>query len=124
MYKVRRPYSLEFKRSILAHIHEGRYTPKQAARVHGVDFSSVYKWLKLYGTAEPEARSISMADDKDRIEELERQKKALERALGQAKEKIILLETTVEVLEERYGNRSKKKTDRSSSSESETKGSA
>ncbi len=65
-----------------------------------------------------------MADDKDRIEELERQKKALERALGQAKEKIILLETTVEVLEERYGNRSKKKTDRSSSSESETKGSA
>jgi transposase-like protein len=124
MYKVRRPYSLEFKRSILAQIHEGRYTPLQAARVHGVDFSSVYKWLKLSGEAEPEARSMSMADDKERIEKLEHQKKALEKALTQAKEKIVLLETTVEVLEERYGNRNKKKTDRSSSSESETKGSA
>jgi transposase-like protein len=121
MYRVRRPYSHEFKRMILAQIHEGLYTPKQAARVHGVDFSSIYKWLKLYETAEPEARSMSMADEKDRIQELELQKKALERALAQAKEKILVLETTVEVLEERYGDRRKKKTDRSSSSESGAK---
>lgn len=124
MYKVRPRYSLEFKRMILADVHEGRYTPVQAAAVHGVDFSSVYKWLKLFGAAEPDARSMPVTDEKDRIQELERQKIALEKALAQAKEKIILLETTVEVLEERYGNRSKKKTDRSSSSESEAKGSA
>jgi predicted RNase H-like nuclease (RuvC/YqgF family) len=67
---------------------------------------------------------MSMPDDRDRIKELEREKKALETALARAKDKIILLESTVEVLGERYGSRFKKKTDRTSSSEPGTKGSS
>jgi transposase-like protein len=122
MYYVRRPYSIAFKRMILAEIHSGRYTPVKAAAAHGVDFSSVYKWLKLYGDPGSHHESMSMPDDRDRIKELEREKKALETALARAKEKIILLESTVEVMEERYGSRAKKKTDRASSSEPGTKG--
>jgi len=125
MYKYRRrPYNVSFKRSVVAEVESGRYTPVNAAAAHGVDFSSVYKWLKLYGEPETSLERISMPDETNRIKDLEREKKALELALARANEKIILLESTVEVLEERYGGRIKKKTDRPSSSEPGTKGSA
>jgi transposase-like protein len=125
MYKYRRrPYNLSFRRSVVAEVESGRYTPREAASAHGVDLSGLYRWLKLYGEPETNGEGISMPNETDRIKELERQKKALEVALARANEKIILLESTVEVLEERYGGRDKKKVDRPSSSGPGVKGSA
>ena len=52
-----------------------------------------------------------MPDERNRIKELEKEKRTLESALAQAHMKILLLESTVEVLEEKAGVRIKKKTD-------------
>jgi hypothetical protein len=56
-----------------------------------------------------------MKDEVSKIKELEKQKKALESALAQAQLKIITLESTVKVLEEKAGEKLKKKTDTKSS---------
>ncbi|MDI6802456.1 MAG: hypothetical protein QME58_01255 [Bacteroidota bacterium] len=52
-----------------------------------------------------------MKDEKDKIKELERQKRELESALAQAQLKIITLESTIEVLEEKADTKLKKRTD-------------
>jgi transposase-like protein len=119
MGKVLRRYSEAFKRSVVAEVESGRYTVLEAARVHQVNFTSVYKWLKELGSPDTQTRivRIEMPNERDRIKELEKEKRALESALAQAHMKIILLESTVEVLEEKAGMRVKKKTDTPSSSE-------
>jgi transposase-like protein len=119
MGRVLRRYSEAFKRSVVAEVESGRYTVLEAARVHQVNFTSVYKWLKELGSPDTQTRivRIEMPNERDRIKELEKEKRALESALAQAHMKIILLESTVEVLEEKAGMRVKKKTDTPSSSE-------
>jgi transposase len=119
MVKVLHRYSEAFRRSVVAEVEAGRYTVLQAAAAHGVNFSSVYLWMKRYGGPDSQTRTVrvEMPDERNRIKELEKDKRALESALAQAHMKIILLESTVEVLEEKAGIRTKKKTDTPSSSE-------
>lgn len=119
MVRVIHRYSEAFKRSVVAEVESGRYTVLEAARVHQVNFSSVYKWLKDLGAPDTQTRivRIEMPTERDRIKELEKEKRALESALAQAHIKIVVLESTVEVLEEKAGVRVKKKTDTPSSSE-------
>lgn len=123
MVKVLRRYSEAFRRSVVAEVEAGRYTVLEAAATHGVHFATVYQWMKRLGGPDFQTRTmrIEMPDERNRIKELEKEKRALESALAQAHMKIILLESTVEVLEEKAGVRSKKKTDTPSSSEPTTK---
>lgn|SRR5512140_2886954 len=118
-------YSEAFKRSVVAEVESRRYTVLEAAAVHQVNFSSIYNWLKQLGSPDSHTRivRIEMPTERDRIKELEKEKRALESALAQAHMKIVLLESTVEVLEEKAGH-AKKKTDIPSSSEPDPKGSA
>jgi len=51
-----------------------------------------------------------MPEEINRIKKLEEEKKRLESALAQAQLKIIVLESTIEVLEEKSGKKLKKKT--------------
>jgi transposase-like protein len=126
MVKILRRYSEAFKRSVVAEVEAGRYTVHQAAATHGVAFQAVYQWMKRFGGPDSQTRimRIEMSDERDRIKELEKEKRALESALAQAHMKILLLESTVEVLEEKTGIRVKKKTDTPSSSGPTTKDSA
>lgn len=119
MSKLVRRYSEAFKRSVVAEVESGRYTAVEAAAAHQVNFTSVYKWLKQMGGPDSHTRMvrIEMPSERNRIKELEKEKRALESALAQAHMKIILLESTVEVLEEKAGIRVKKKTDMPSSNE-------
>jgi transposase len=123
MVKVLRRYSEAFKRSVVAEVEAGRYTVVQAAAIHGVHFTSVYSWMERFGGPDSHTRTmrIEMPDERNRIKELEKEKRALESALAQAHMKILLLESTVEVLEEKAGVHIKKKTDTPSSSEPTTK---
>jgi transposase-like protein len=126
MGKVLRFYSEAFKRSVVAEVESGRYTAVEAAAAHQVNFGSVYKWLKKLGGPDSQTRivRIEMPEERNRIKELEKEKRALESALAKAHMKIILLESTVEVLEEKAGVQIKKKTDTPSSNEPEPKASA
>lgn len=125
MVRVIHRYSEAFKRSVVAEVESGRYTALEAAATHQVHFTLVYKWLKQLGGPDSHNRivRIEMPNERDRIKELEKEKRALESALAQAHMKIILLESTVEVLEERSGH-AKKKTDTPSSNEPDAKASA
>jgi transposase-like protein len=107
MVKVLHRYSEAFKRSVVAEVEAGRYTVLHAAATHGVPFQTVYQWMKRYGGPDSQTRTmrIEMPDERNRIKELEKEKRALESALAQAHMKIILLESTVEVLEEKAGVR-------------------
>ena len=118
MVRVLRRYSEAFKRSVVAEVESGRYTALEAAAAHQVHFTSVYQWLKQLGRPDSQTRTmkIEMPDERNRIKELEQEKRALESALAQAHMKILLLESTVEVLEEQTGQRTKKKPDMPSSS--------
>jgi transposase-like protein len=126
MGKILRRYSDAFKRSVVAEVESGRYTPLEAAATHQVNFSSVYQWIKKVGGPDSQTRIVrlEMPEERNRIKELEKEKRALESALAQAHMKIILLESTVEVLEEKAGVQIKRKTATPSSTEPEPKGSA
>jgi transposase-like protein len=123
MVKVLHRYSEAFRRSVVAEVEAGHYTVLQAAAAHQLHFATVYQWMKRYGGPDSQTRTVrvEMPDERNRIKELEKEKRALESALAQAHMKIILLESTVEVLEEKAGRRTKKKTDTPSSSEPTTK---
>lgn len=113
MEKLIRRYSIAFKQAVVADVTSGQYTVLEAARVHGIRFQMIYRWLKQYGGPGSETRivRIEMPDEGNRILKLEQEKQALEKALAQAQLKIMTLEATLEVLEERSGQRVKKKTD-------------
>ncbi len=119
MVRVLHHYSEAFKRSVVADVEAGRYTVLEAAAAHQVHFSSVYAWFKKMGRPEIQTRIMrfEMPNERQRIKELEKEKRALESALAQAHMKILLLESTVEVLEEKTGVKVKKKTDTPSSDE-------
>ncbi len=120
MEKVVRRYSIAFKQAIVAEVESGKYTVLEIARLHGIGYVAVYKWLKRYGSADSQTRivRIEMPNERNRLQELEKQKRALEKALANAQVKIMTLEATIEVLEEKAGQKIKKKTDTPLSNES------
>jgi len=124
MERVIHRYSTAFKQAVVADVTSGQYTVLEAARVHEIKFQMIYRWLKQYGGVGSQTRivRIEMPEERSRILKLEKEKQALEKALAQAQLKIMTLEATLEVLEERTGQRIKKKTDTtlSNGSESET----
>jgi transposase-like protein len=113
MEKVIHRYSTSFKLAVIADVTSGQYTVLEAAKVHDIKFQMIYRWLKRYGGPGSQTRMvrIEMPDEPSRILKLEKEKQALEKALAQAQLKIMTLEATLEVLEERTGQRIKKKTD-------------
>lgn len=117
MEKVVRQYSSAFREAVVADVTSGQYTVREAARVHDVPYQDIYRWLKRYGGPSAQTRivRIQMPDERSRILKLEHEKQALEKALAHAQLKIMTLEATLEVLEERTGQRVKKKTDTPSS---------
>ena len=80
MVRVLRRYSDAFKRSVVAEVESGRYTVLEAAAAHQVNFSSVYNWIKKMGSPDTQTRimRIEMPDERKRIKELEKEKRALE----------------------------------------------
>lgn len=120
MEKVIHRYSTAFKQAVVADVSSGQYTVLEVARIHDVRFQMIYRWLKQYGTPGSHTRivRVEMPDEQSRLLKLEKEKEALEKALAQAQLKIMTLEATLEVLEERTGQRVKKKTDTPSSDDS------
>ncbi|MCX6144163.1 MAG: transposase [Ignavibacteriales bacterium] len=113
MEKVLRRFSTAFKQAVVADVRSGQYTVLEASRIHEIHFAIIYRWMKHYGGPGSQTRivRIEMPDERNRILKLEQEKQALEKALAQAQLKIMTLEATLEVLEERTGQRIKKKTD-------------
>lgn len=123
--KIFSRYSLAFKQKVVQEIESGKLGIEEARKLYDIKGgSTIQGWLKSLGKTHllNKVIHIQMKDEKDKIKELEKQKKELESALAQAHLKIVVLESTVKVLEEKTEEGIKKRIDiKSSSTVSKTK---
>lgn len=115
MYKQRifHRYSQAFKQKVVSEIESGKFTISDARTVYDIPGgATIQTWLQKFGKTHllNKVIHIKMRDEKDKIKELERQKRELESALAQAQLKIITLESTIQVLEEKADTKLKKRT--------------
>jgi len=107
-------YSHAFKRKVVEEIESGKYTVGEVRKIYDIWGSeTIDRWLKKFGRTHLLSRVIrvEMKDEKDKLKELERQKRELESALAQAHLKILSLETMIDIAEERFDIEIKKKSD-------------
>lgn len=107
-------YSPAFKRKIVEEIESGKFTVGEVRRIYDIKGSdTIERWLKKFGREHLLSRVIrvEMRDEKDKLKELERQKRELESALAQAHLKILSLETMIDIAEDRFDIKIKKKSD-------------
>lgn len=111
-------YSQAFKRKIVEEIESGKYTIGEVRRIYDIrGKETINRWLKQFGREHLLSRviRIEMKDEKDKLKELELQKRELESALAQAHLKILSLETMIDIAEERFKISIKKKSDTAAS---------
>jgi transposase-like protein len=112
--KVVLRYSIAFRQKVVSEIEAGKLTIAHARRVYGIHGSNtIRRWLRTMGNPEllTQVVRIAMTDEPSRVQRLEKEKERLESALAQAHLKIVTLEATLEVLEEKSGMSVKKKID-------------
>ena len=98
-------YSLAFKQKVVSEIESGGLSLSEARRVYDIKgCGTIPAWLKRFGKNHllNKVVRIEMKDEKDKIKELERQKRELESALAQAHLKNLSLEALIECVEEEY----------------------
>ena len=113
-------YSDAFKRKVVEEVESGKYSISGAMRVYDIGGNmTIQRWMRGVGKRHLVGTIVrpEMENERDKIKSLEKEKQALESALAQAQLKIIVLESTISVLEEKSGAAVKKKSDGPSSSE-------
>ena len=119
--KVSIRYSTAFKLKVVEQIERGELTISEARRVYDIGGGqTIQKWLTKHGKSHLLSRvvRIEMKDEKDRIKQLEAEKKKLESALAQAHVKNLFLEEVISLANEEYGIDIKKKSATEPSSDS------
>lgn len=117
-------YSTAFKQKVISEIESGKLTIAEARKIYDIKSSpTIYCWLRKYGKNHliNKVVRVEMRDEKDKIKELERQKRKLESALAQAHLKNLCLESLLECVEEHYQVDVKKTFGQKASKESSSK---
>ena len=99
-------YSLAFKQKVIREIETGKFSIGEARRIYDIKgCATIPGWLKKLGKHHllDKVVRIEMKGEKDKLKELERQKKQLESALAQEHLKNLCLEALIESAEEHYG---------------------
>lgn len=111
-----RRYSEAFKRQVVSEYESGAEIP-ELRKKYGITGGGTFKaWIKKYGKKgyRHEIIRIQIAEEANRVKELEAQVEELEQALGKVTLEKLKLESILEVLEETYGDVLKKNAVRSS----------
>ena len=98
-------YSLAFKKKVVAEIERGELRIGDAQRIYDIRGNeTIQSWIRKLGKNHllNKVVRIEMKDEKERIQELEKQVKGLESALAQSHVKNIALESLIECAEEHY----------------------
>lgn len=98
-------YSLAFKQKVISEIESGKLSIAQARKIYDIKgCGTIQNWLKKYGKNHllNKIVRIEMKDEKDKIKELECQKKELESALAQEHLKNLCLEALLDTVEKHY----------------------
>lgn len=106
-----RRYSEAFRKTVVKEYEAGE-SVEELRRRYGIGgTTTVQRWVKKYGMAglRHEVVVMQRADEQKREKQLEARIKELEAALSQLTLDKLMLETTLEVASERYGEDVKKK---------------
>ena len=109
--RIQKRYSLSFKQKVIEEIENGKLTRSGARRLYGIGSpTSIHQWIKQFGKLHllTKVVSIELKDELSRLNQLEKEKKELEIALGRAHLKLIVYESIIEVAEEELGRDLKK----------------
>jgi len=104
-------YSSAFKRKVVGEIESGETTVETAKRIYDIrGATTIPRWLKQFGKNHLLNRvvRIEMKDEKDTIKIQQKKIRELQAALSDAHLKIIVLESTITVLEQKHGEEEKK----------------
>ena len=107
-------YSKAFQQKVVTEIELGKLTIGEARKIYDIKGNgTIENWLKKFGKNHLLAKvvRVEMKDEKDKIKELEREKRQLESALANAHLKIIGLESLIDCAEDLYQIDIKKKFD-------------
>ena len=99
-------YSSAFKQKVISEIESGDLSIEQARRIYDIrGKTTIQKWLKRVGKYDSlyKVVRIEMKGERDKLKELEKEKKQLESALAQEHLKNICLEALIDSIEEHYG---------------------
>ena len=110
--RIIKRYSSAFKQKIVSEIESGKLTVHQARKVYDITgIGTIENWIVKLGKNHllNKVVRIQMRDEKDKIKELERQKRQLESALAQTHIKIVVLESVIDCAEEELNVDIKKK---------------
>jgi transposase-like protein len=110
---ITKRYSIAFKQKVISEIEEGKYTKGEVCKIYGISPGTINYWLNKYDKTKllNKIVRIETKGEKDRINQLEKEKRELESALAQTHLKSLYLESLVEIAEEKYGIDLKKKSD-------------
>lgn len=95
-------YSSAFKRKVVNEIERGRLTVAEAMRLYDITGNTtIRRWLKSFGKHDLATRvvRIEMKDEADKVKAQEKKIRELQAALSDAHLRILVLESTVSVLE-------------------------
>lgn len=95
-------YSYGFKVAIVERIENGQLSISQAAKEYDVSPSGIRKWIKKYGNLDKKLRGMGWKSAQQQIEDLKKQ-------LRESELKNVVLESTIEFLEEDFKIDAKKK---------------
>jgi transposase len=100
-------YSEAFKRQVIEEVEKGRFrTLQEVGERYGIGgHHTVKRWLKKYGKKHllPRVVRVESMDEKDRIKQLKRRNKELEKALAETKVHEVLNQAYLELACEKYG---------------------
>ena len=98
-------YSLAFKQKVVGEVESGKLTIREAHRLYDIGGSqTIQQWIRKFGKNHllTKVVRVEMRDEKDKLKELEKEKRALESALAQSQLRVISLESLIESVEEHY----------------------
>ena len=99
LIKKHRNFSEEFKRDIVKEFEKGMFSVSQLERLHKVSGRQIYRWIYKYSTFnEKGSRIIEMSQSStQKVKELEKRVKELERTVGLKQIKIDYLDKMIEI---------------------------
>lgn len=106
-------YSAAFKQKVVLELESGKFRSiDEARRVYAISGNgTIQNWIKSFGRNHllDKVVRVESKDERDRIKELEKEKKQLESALAQEHLRVIALSAMIEVAEETFNIDIKKK---------------
>jgi len=102
LIKSQRKFSVEFKKSLVKEFEKGNLSIIQLSKLHGIAGQQLYDWIYKYSKFNKKGSRIVelKKSSTNKVKELEKRLKELERIVGQKQIKIDYLEAIIDCADE------------------------